>query len=273
MATPTEEARESDHMPAFPAGDDEQIMAPHLREDAEVVALTALASRYAPFDPLVALRLFRAELCAGDRVELPALLESLAAIAPRLVDAGDPVLRTLCDGSAVAAFLRRRAPADPDGAQRVDYALWQQLVWRCVDEALPELRRRALLHGQCYWGLGRNVRTGSASRVVRTSMHKQRSLSSAGAFQEDWDDRCARCGACGARAVQALDARCVRVAGAPTAVWKSTARLGRPDQTSELSSSVKSMSIRLIFGRIDGSRRVLEARRKNSRRNGRIRAH
>jgi len=227
MATPTEEARESDHMPAFPAGDDEQIMAPHLREDAEVVALTALASRYAPFDPLVALRLFRAELCAGDRVELPALLESLAAIAPRLVDAGDPVLRTLCDGSAVAAFLRRRAPADPDGAQRVDYALWQQLVWRCVDEALPELRRRALLHGQCYWGLGRNVRTGSASRVVRTSMHKQRSLSSAGAFQEDWDDRCARCGACGARAVQALDARCVRVAGAPTAVWKSTARLSQ----------------------------------------------
>jgi hypothetical protein len=162
MATPNEEARESDHntMPAFPAGDDEQIMAPQLREDAEVVALTALASRYAPFDPLVALRLFRAELCAGDRVELPALLDALAAIAPRLVDAGDPVLRMLCDGSAVASFLRRRAPADPDGAQRVDYALWQQLVWRCVDESLPELRRRALLHGQCYWGLGRNVRTG-----------------------------------------------------------------------------------------------------------------
>ena len=193
MATPTEEARESDQAHVFPAGDDEQIMAPHLREDAEVVALTALASRYAPFDPLVALRLFRAELCAGERVELPALLESLAAVAPRLVDAGDPVLRTLCDGSAVAAFLRRRAPADADGAQRVDYALWQQLVWRCVDEALPELRRRALLHGQCYWGLGRNVRTGVATG------------------------------------------------------------LGGPRQTSEFSSSVKSKSIRLIFGRIDCS--------------------
>ena len=209
MATPTEDARESDHMPAFPAGDDEQIMAPQLREDAEVVALTALASRYAPFDPLVALRLFRAELCAGDRVELPFLLESLAAVAPRLVDAGDPVLRTLCDGSAVAAFLRRRAPADADGAQRVDYALWQQLVWRCVDEALPELRRRALLHGQCYWGLGRNVRTGVEIN----------------------------------------------------------------HQTSELSISVKSKSIRLIFGRIDYSRRVFEARRKTLAQTVRLRAH
>ena len=75
MATPTVEARESDpNMPAFPAGDDEQIMAPHLREDAEVVALTALASRYAPFDPLVALRLFRAELAREDDAERVAVL-------------------------------------------------------------------------------------------------------------------------------------------------------------------------------------------------------
>ena len=56
-------------------------------------------------------------------------------------------------------------------------------------------------------------------------------------------------------------------------VWKSTTGLGGPDQTSEFSSSVKSKSIRLIFGRIDCSRRVLEAQQKASRRNGRIRAH
>jgi hypothetical protein len=57
------------------------------------------------------------------------------------------------------------------------------------------------------------------------------------------------------------------------AVWKSTTGLGGPHQTSELSISIKSKSIRLIFGRIDCSRRVLEARQKTSRRNGRIRAH
>ena len=44
-------------------------------------------------------------------------------------------------------------------------------------------------------------------------------------------------------------------------------------QTSELSSSVKSKSIRLIFGRIDRSRRVLEARQKSVRRNRRLRSH
>ena len=41
--------------------------------------------------------------------------------------------------------------------------------------------------------------------------------------------------------------------------WKSTAGSGRPDQTLTFSSSVNSKSIRLIFGRIDCSRRVLEA--------------
>ena len=51
------------------------------------------------------------------------------------------------------------------------------------------------------------------------------------------------------------------------AARKSTA--GGPRQTSELSSSVKSTSIRLIFGRIDCARRVLEARRKSVR----VRAH
>ena len=56
-------------------------------------------------------------------------------------------------------------------------------------------------------------------------------------------------------------------------VWNSTTGLGGPHQTSELSSSVKSKSIRLIFGRIDCSRGVLEARQKASRRNRRIRSH
>ena len=41
--------------------------------------------------------------------------------------------------------------------------------------------------------------------------------------------------------------------------WKSNSELGYPNQTSELSSSVNSKSIRLIFGRIDCSRRILEA--------------
>jgi hypothetical protein len=53
-------------------------------------------------------------------------------------------------------------------------------------------------------------------------------------------------------------------------VWKSNSELGYPNQTSELSSSVESTSIRLIFGRIDRSRRILEAQEKHLRRNGRI---
>jgi hypothetical protein len=56
-------------------------------------------------------------------------------------------------------------------------------------------------------------------------------------------------------------------------VCKSTAGLGRPDQTLKLSSSVKSKSIRLIFGRIDCSHRVLEAQPKISCQTDRIRAH
>jgi len=54
---------------------------------------------------------------------------------------------------------------------------------------------------------------------------------------------------------------------------KSTAGLGRPDQTLKLSSSVNSESIRLIFGRINCSRRVLEAQWKRSCQNIRIRSH
>ena len=57
------------------------------------------------------------------------------------------------------------------------------------------------------------------------------------------------------------------------AVPNSTTGLGGPDQTSEFSSSVKSKSIRLIFGRIDCSRRVLEAQPKRLRRNNRVRSH
>ena len=65
----------------------------------------------------------------------------------------------------------------------------------------------------------------------------------------------------------------VRVILERGAVWIPTTGLGGPDQTSELSSSVKSKSIRLIFGRIDCSRRVLEAQPKRLRRECRIRTH
>ena len=58
-----------------------------------------------------------------------------------------------------------------------------------------------------------------------------------------------------------------------SAVWKSTSELGRRGQTSEFSSSVKSTSIRLIFGRIDCSQRVLEVRSKSLVRTLRLRAH
>ena len=60
---------------------------------------------------------------------------------------------------------------------------------------------------------------------------------------------------------------------ASTSVWKSTTGLGRPDQTLKFSRSVNSKSIRLIFGRIDCSRRVIEAQPKRLRRNCRIRSH
>ena len=56
-------------------------------------------------------------------------------------------------------------------------------------------------------------------------------------------------------------------------VWKSTTGLGRPDQPLKFSSSVKSKSIRLIFGRIDCSRRVLEAQRTCVCQNVRTRSH
>ena len=91
----------------------------------------------------------------------------------------------------------------------------------------------------------------------------------------------------------ALDARC-REACAPARRELCKARLrdalgaaspgGDPERyaadradtdrrTSDCSSSVPSESIRPMFGRIDGSRRVLEARLKRLRRNCRVRAH
>ena len=47
-------------------------------------------------------------------------------------------------------------------------------------------------------------------------------------------------------------------------VWKSTTGLGGPHQTSDLSISITSKSIRLIFGRIDRSHRVFEAQPKST---------
>ena len=70
-----------------------------------------------------------------------------------------------------------------------------------------------------------------------------------------------------------VDPFTVKLTGGPDAVWKPTTGLGGPDQTSELSSSVKSKSIRLIFGRIDCSCRALEAEPKSLCRNIRIRSH
>ena len=61
--------------------------------------------------------------------------------------------------------------------------------------------------------------------------------------------------------------------GRSAAVGIPTTGLGGPHQTSELSSSVKSKSIRLIFGRIDCSRRVLEVRPKIPVQIVRVRAH
>ena len=57
------------------------------------------------------------------------------------------------------------------------------------------------------------------------------------------------------------------------AVWNSTAGSGGPRQTSELSSSVKSTSIRLIFGRLELLSSVLEAKPNTLRRNCRVRSH
>ena len=77
--------------------------------------------------------------------------------------------------------------------------------------------------------------------------------------------------ACGAAA--AAGAAFPAAAAAFDAARTSTAGQGRPDQTLTFSRSVNSTSIRLIFRRIDRSRRVLEAQPKGLRRNCRIRAH
>ena len=57
------------------------------------------------------------------------------------------------------------------------------------------------------------------------------------------------------------------------AARKSTTGTPCPAKTSNLSISIKSKSIRLIFGRIDCSRRVLYGHQNELHRNRRIRAH
>ena len=66
----------------------------------------------------------------------------------------------------------------------------------------------------------------------------------------------------------ALDERHAHYQPPPAPLTESLA-----DVRAEILSSVTSKSIRLIFGRTDGSHRVLEARPKSLRRNRRIRAH
>ena len=70
-----------------------------------------------------------------------------------------------------------------------------------------------------------------------------------------------------------LQVGAVGVRDPPVPVWKSTSGTPCPAKTSNLSSSAESKSIRLILGRIDRSRRVLEAQPKSLRRNCRIRSH
>jgi len=60
-----------------------------------------------------------------------------------------------------------------------------------------------------------------------------------------------------------LVARGADVAATRRPARNSTAGSGRPDQTLQFSSSVESESLRLMLGRIDRSRRVLEARPKS----------
>ena len=58
-----------------------------------------------------------------------------------------------------------------------------------------------------------------------------------------------------------------------TSVWESTGGTPRPAETSNLSSSVKSKSIWLIFGRVVRARRVLEAQLKSTAQSVRLRSN
>ena len=90
-----------------------------------------------------------------------------------------------------------------------------------------------------------------------------------GAFEAEPDDEFANHDALAPLAVIANFDFCVHV---DAGVDINHLGLGGPRQTSELSSSVMSTSIRLIFERIDCSRRVLEAEPKSLRRNFQIRS-
>ena len=130
--------------------------------------------------------------------------------------------------------------------------------WRARRLA-PEAARRALVEAprrilEARGGLGRR-RRGRGARVVPAPLLLLGLLLQALAVGD------------------LLEERVALVIHVLRPVWSSTTGLGGPDQTSEFSSSIKSKSIRLIFGRIDCSRRVLEAQPKSLRRNCRICAH
>ena len=101
-----------------------------------------------------------------------------------------------------------------------------------------------------------NCSSAATARCDRDAASSRRSCDVAAVTAENTTCRCA-----------------AALAEEPAAVWKSNSELGYPNQTSELSISVKSKSIWLIFGRIDCSRQFLEAQQKALRRDGRMSAH
>ena len=70
-----------------------------------------------------------------------------------------------------------------------------------------------------------------------------------------------------------LVARGADVAATRRPARNSTAGSGRPDQNLQFSSSVESESLRLMLGRIDRSRRVLEAEPKSPAQSVQLRTH
>jgi len=147
-------------------------------------------------------------------------------------------------------FPRRPEPREPGGAYPYERALCDAVAsCGALEARLHDARSPRHLCGADEWG-----------RVCVALL---------GAFEAEPDDEFANHDALAPLAVIANFDFCVHVdARVEINHW-----FGGSHQTSKLSSSVTSMSIRPIFGRIDCSRRVLETRRKSSRRNGRIRSH